>query len=101
MLAAFLSFLYPTMLRWVSTMLLPLQILAASFLVQDSQLPLNEDVKVPVHLGVMSRCPDALLCESIFDKVLTRVGGKVDLSLVYVGRYVRSILHSFCSGPIW
>ncbi|KAK0453618.1 hypothetical protein EV421DRAFT_1765376 [Armillaria borealis] len=74
------------MLRWISTMLLPFQVLAASFLVQDSQLPLNEDVKVPVHLGVMSRCPDALLCESIFDKVLTRVGGKVDLSLVYVGR---------------
>ncbi|KAF8897523.1 hypothetical protein BD779DRAFT_1465690 [Infundibulicybe gibba] len=25
------------------------------------------DVKVPVELGVMSRCPDALFCESIFN----------------------------------
>ncbi|KAF7433429.1 hypothetical protein PC9H_005381 [Pleurotus ostreatus] len=42
------------------------------------------DVKVPIHLGVMSRCPDAVLCESVFDKVLPRVIGKIDLSLVYI-----------------
>jgi len=42
------------------------------------------DVKVPIHLGVMSRCPDALLCESVFNEVLSRVIDKVDLSLVYI-----------------
>ncbi|KAI0939272.1 hypothetical protein AcV5_000737 [Taiwanofungus camphoratus] len=43
------------------------------------------DTKVPVTLGVMSRCPDALLCESVFDHVLKRVGDKVDLSLSFIG----------------
>ncbi|TDL29882.1 hypothetical protein BD410DRAFT_45349 [Rickenella mellea] len=42
-------------------------------------------VKVPVLLGVMSRCPDALICESVFDKVLSQVGDKVDLSLSFIG----------------
>jgi len=42
-------------------------------------------VKVPIQLGVMSRCPDALLCESIFGEVLDRVIDKVNLSLVYIG----------------
>ena len=44
------------------------------------------NVKVPVTLGVMSRCPDALLCESVFDKVLKQVGDKVDLSLTFIGK---------------
>jgi len=42
------------------------------------------DVKVPVQLGVMSRCPDALLCESKFNEVLPKVIDKVDFSLVYI-----------------
>lgn len=46
---------------------------------------LDADVKVPVVLGVMSRCPDAILCESVFDHVLKRVGNKVDLSLSFIG----------------
>lgn len=46
------------------------------------------DVKVPVTLGVMSRCPDAILCESVFDKVLARVGDKVQMSLSFIGKYV-------------
>ncbi|KAH9951687.1 hypothetical protein B0H21DRAFT_717093 [Amylocystis lapponica] len=53
------------------------------------QTPLQapkDDVKVPVTLAVMSRCPDALLCESVFDHVLRRVGSKVDMSLTFVGR---------------
>ena len=45
------------------------------------------DVKVPVQLGVMSRCPDALLCESVFNDVLKEVADKVDLSLVYIAKY--------------
>ncbi|KAF8165355.1 hypothetical protein B0H34DRAFT_234914 [Crassisporium funariophilum] len=44
------------------------------------------DIKVPVQLGVMSRCPDALLCESTFNDVLTHVKDKVDLSLIYVAK---------------
>lgn len=45
-------------------------------------------VKVPVQLGVMSRCPDALLCENAFNQVLKKVSDKMDLSLVYVAKYV-------------
>ncbi|KAJ7283661.1 hypothetical protein C8J57DRAFT_1432707 [Mycena rebaudengoi] len=44
----------------------------------------HDAIRVPVELGVMSRCPDALLCEALFDKVLKKVGEKVDLRLVYV-----------------
>ena len=44
------------------------------------------DIKVPIQLGVMSRCPDALLCESTFNEVLRRVINKVDLSLVYIAK---------------
>ena len=47
------------------------------------------DTKVPVQLGVMSRCPDALLCESVFNEVLNRVVDKVDLSLIYIAKYVK------------
>ncbi|KAH9900000.1 hypothetical protein C8Q73DRAFT_681632 [Cubamyces lactineus] len=43
------------------------------------------DVKVPVVLGVMSRCPDAILCETVFDHVLEKVSDKVDLSLTFIG----------------
>ncbi|KAF8351466.1 hypothetical protein F5887DRAFT_209883 [Amanita rubescens] len=42
------------------------------------------DIKVPVELGVMSRSPDALLCENIFDHVLQWVSRKVDFTLRYV-----------------
>ncbi|KAG6900975.1 hypothetical protein C0993_004413 [Termitomyces sp. T159_Od127] len=45
-----------------------------------------EDVKVPVQLGVMSRCPDALLCENVFDDVLQDVSNKINISLVYVAK---------------
>ncbi|KIJ70574.1 hypothetical protein HYDPIDRAFT_105310 [Hydnomerulius pinastri MD-312] len=55
--------------------------------VQDnSQIILAEDVKVPVVLGVMSRCPDAMLCESVWDRVLQRVGDKVDISLSFIAK---------------
>ncbi|KAI0701807.1 hypothetical protein BC835DRAFT_1404460 [Cytidiella melzeri] len=42
-------------------------------------------VKVPVVLGVMSQCPDAIVCESVFDETLQQVGDKVDLSLTFIG----------------
>ncbi|KAF5388307.1 hypothetical protein D9615_000404 [Tricholomella constricta] len=46
----------------------------------------DDDVKVPVQLGVMSRCPDALLCENVFNEVLRKVSNKIQLSLVYVAK---------------
>ncbi|KAF8138293.1 hypothetical protein EV363DRAFT_1154254 [Boletus edulis] len=53
--------------------------------VQDnSQIIFAEDIKVPVVLGVMSRCPDAMLCEAVWDRVLQRVGDKVDISLSFI-----------------
>lgn len=64
--------------------------LALPALVLAGQVPwhLQGPRKVPVVLGVMSRCPDAILCESVFNEVLTKVGDKVDLSLTYVAKCV-------------
>lgn len=36
----------------------------------------------------MSKCPDALLCESVFDQVIQKVGDKTDLALLYVAKCV-------------
>ncbi|KAN0126780.1 hypothetical protein V8E52_000420 [Russula decolorans] len=44
----------------------------------------SNSLRVPVTLGVMSRCPDALLCETLFDSVIPRVSKKIELSLAYV-----------------
>jgi len=44
----------------------------------------TDALRVPVILGVMSQCPDALLCETLFDKVIPRVAEKIDLSFAYV-----------------
>lgn len=52
----------------------------------NAQEVLLLNTRVPVQLGVMSRCPDALLCESRFNQVLDQVSDKVDLSLVYVAK---------------
>jgi len=56
--------------------------------VQDSisRYVFKDDVKVPVQLGVMSRCPDALLCENVFNQVIPKVADKVNLSMVYVAK---------------
>lgn len=54
---------------------------------QPWQLERPEAIKVPVTLGVMSRCPDALLCEALFDQIIPRVADKVDFSLTYVAKY--------------
>ena len=43
-------------------------------------------LKVPVVLGVMSRCPDAHLCESVFDEVVQHVEDKIDLTLTFLGK---------------
>ena len=52
----------------------------------QDELRTISDIKVPIQLGVMSRCPDALLCESTFNDVLSKVIDKVDLSLVYIAK---------------
>lgn len=44
------------------------------------------DIKVPVELGVMSQCPDALLCENVFNEVLHKVPDKLVISLRYVAQ---------------
>jgi hypothetical protein len=58
----------------------------------------NREVQVPVTLAVMSACPDAILCESIFDQVIGRLGYlKVAISLTYIGRFARSPTSSLAS----
>ena len=52
----------------------------------QDELLATPGIKVPVQLGVMSRCPDALLCESKFNEVLSTVIDKVDMSLVYIAK---------------
>jgi hypothetical protein len=52
----------------------------------QDELRTISDIKVLVQLGVMSRCPDALLCETTFNEVLSRVIDKVDLSLIYIAK---------------
>jgi hypothetical protein len=49
-------------------------------------IPRIDDDKVPVDLGVVSRCPDALVCESIFNQVLPKVLDIVDVRLGYVAQ---------------
>ncbi|KAI0092070.1 hypothetical protein BDY19DRAFT_990816 [Irpex rosettiformis] len=56
------------------------------FIVQTPNDYTVQDVKVPLTLGVMSQCPDALLCESVIDRTLQHVRDKVDLSLTFIGR---------------
>jgi hypothetical protein len=73
-------------------LLLPVAVLGIpGLIVQHPQLqnPMD-DVKVPVQLGVMSRCPDALLCESIFDRVLKKVSDKVDLAFFFIAKCAAS-----------
>ncbi|KAJ7498934.1 hypothetical protein FB451DRAFT_1203528 [Mycena latifolia] len=71
--------------------------LSPSFSGDSAQLVLQEGaIKVPVELGVMSRCPDALFCEGVFDQVLKVVGPKADIKLVYVAEYARRIITASC-----
>jgi len=54
---------------------------------------MSRAAKVPMMLGVMSRCPDALHCESVIDRVLKNVRHKVDLSLTFIARMNESDPH--------
>lgn len=84
----------PTMLsRVVQTLSLYFVAAHASSIITDAQeswsIPnsFTDGLRVPVILGVMSRCPDALLCETLFDKVIPKVAEKIEVSLAYVARY--------------
>ena len=52
---------------------------------QDSPRPARN---VKVSLGVMSHCPDAVLCESVWDKTIDLVGNQMELELLFIGSYV-------------
>jgi len=81
------------MILYLAALVLPTLALATSHIVLNDQTNVNEllaDVKVPVQLGVMSRCPDALLCESVFNTVRDKVRDKIDLSLVYIAKLNQS-----------
>ena len=72
----------------VISLFLPVVVLALAppLVLQEGVLHTLDKVRVPVTLGVMSRCPDALLCEAVFDQVLNKVMDMVDLQLTYVGQ---------------
>ncbi|GAB1519762.1 hypothetical protein RhiTH_002831 [Rhizoctonia solani] len=53
---------------------------------QDDSVILSDDYKVPITLGVMSRCPDALLCEGVFNHVVSEVSDKIDIGLAFIGK---------------
>jgi hypothetical protein len=42
--------------------------------------------RVDVTLGVMSRCPDALFFEGIFDRVLQQVNSKITLTMAFIAQ---------------
>lgn len=64
------------------------------------QLPITESTvkhRVPVTLGVMSKCPDARVCESVFDDVIKTVGhGMIDIRFSFIGKYVVLLLNRRC-----
>ncbi|KAL8292079.1 hypothetical protein RQP46_001545 [Phenoliferia psychrophenolica] len=67
--------------------LLPLLGLALPILASPAQTPFQlAPARVPVLLGVMSRCPDARVCETVWDRVLARIPELVDVQAVYIGK---------------
>ena len=54
----------------------------------QSPFTLDNSNHVPVLLGVMSRCSDTILCESVFDDVLQHTWDIVDITLSFVGKCV-------------
>jgi len=77
------------LLSRIASLFLPAVVVALApplVLQDDALLRMDTDIRVPVTLGVMSQCPDAMLCEAVFDQVLKRVMDIVDLNLTYVAR---------------
>ncbi|KAG8714826.1 hypothetical protein FRC11_006923 [Ceratobasidium sp. 423] len=72
----------------LTALLFPLAARAATLpkiISQDGSVTQVDDYKVPVTLGVMSRCPDALMCEGVFNNVVNRVGDKINIGLAFIG----------------
>lgn len=42
--------------------------------------------RVPITLGVMSRCPDALLCEAVLDTAFQKVWPLISLDLTFIAK---------------
>jgi hypothetical protein len=74
------------------------QIVTAIAIGNEAQLVLQgphaEFKSVPVHLGVMSRCPDAEDCERVFDDVLQEVADIVELNMHYIAQYDQDLQSS-------
>ncbi len=47
---------------------------------------------IPIMLGMMSCCPDVLLCEAVLDGVLKETWDIVDINLSFVSKYVSPLL---------
>jgi len=78
-MSVFHTILFLTICAWASAVDPAVYHDSSQFVVQADR------IRVPVELGVMSRCPDALACEAVFDQVLKEVGReKMDVTLVYV-----------------
>lgn len=60
----------------------------------------DNNTRVPIVLGVMSRCPDALLCEAVLDGALKETWDIVNINLSFVGKYVSPLPLSSCA-PIF
>jgi len=46
----------------------------------------DNNTRVPIVLGVMSRCPDALLCESVLDSAFDQTWNIINIDLSFVGK---------------
>ncbi|KAG9289735.1 hypothetical protein G9A89_014470 [Geosiphon pyriformis] len=47
----------------------------------------KNDERVPITLYAMSQCPDAVVCEDLFRKVLRKVNHITKLQIDYIGRF--------------
>jgi len=70
----------------VSASITPVGLTTQDDMVLQQALQFKEPVNVPVVLGVMSRCPDAIKCESVLNQVVYEVEDKIDLSLTFIGK---------------
>ncbi|KAG8829624.1 hypothetical protein FRC18_009182 [Serendipita sp. 400] len=57
-------------------------------MVSDPESLTHQQIKarVPILLGVMSQCPDALYCEDVFNRVLSYVENIVEMDLTFLAK---------------
>ncbi|KIJ46514.1 hypothetical protein M422DRAFT_29329 [Sphaerobolus stellatus SS14] len=67
-------------------------VLVLAGVINAAQIPSNDVVtpehktRVPITLGVMSRCPDALLCESVLNNVFEKTWDIIDVNLTFIAK---------------